>query len=264
MAMIKGMIASGMCAASISVIGKRDDDSTRNLEQRYGVVAERHLALKRLPDADLVILAVKPKDMQMALAEYRNLLPAKGLFISILAGIALRQLRPAVPPGMTVMRAMPNTSVSIGMGVTAITAKPGVTETEWATAASIFKTVGMVERVSEADMDAVTAVSGSGPAYAYLFAEAMEQGAIAAGLSPCMARRLTQQTILGAAQMLQASATAPAELRRQVTSPKGTTQAALDVLQGGKFKELMEQAILAATRRSRELSVSTRESAATN
>lgn len=263
-AIISGMLAGGVCASQICAIDKADNERTRALAQRHGIITQRRFALENLSGADVVVLAVKPKDTQPALAEYHQVLPKDGLLISIVAGVTLRQLRAAVPAGMKIVRAMPNTSVRIGMGVTAMAATPGLTEEHWRYAESVFSTVGLVERVPETALDAVTAVSGSGPAYVYLFAEGLEQAAIGAGLAPELARRLVLQTIVGAAHMLKHSGEEPLELRRQVTSPNGTTQAALDTLQAGRFVELIDQAVGCACRRSSELSAGLRESAATD
>ncbi len=204
--------------------------------------------------ADAVLLAVKPQDAEAAI---RALAGAPGGVLSIVAGLAtprieglLREASDATPP---VVRAMPNTPARIGHGVTALAAGSACTEATRRLADDVFSTVGPVVWVAEDHLDAVTALSGSGPAYVFLVAEAMVEGAVALGLPRDVAETLTYATVEGAGQMLLETGDSPASLRAQVTSPGGTTAAALAVLEAMAVRAAFGEALRAAQRRSREL-----------
>jgi pyrroline-5-carboxylate reductase len=178
------------------------------------------------------------------------------VFLSIAAGKTLAQLAAGLGPRAATVRAMPNTPAAVGKGMTALVASAAVTPVQRSLCGELMSAVGEVAWLDdERQMDAVTAVSGSGPAYVFLLIESLEQAAVGAGLDAQLARRLALQTVAGAAAYAAAADAAPAELRRRVTSPNGTTQAALDVLRGEHgMSELMDRAVRAAARRSRELS----------
>jgi pyrroline-5-carboxylate reductase len=172
-----------------------------------------------------------------------------------MAGRPLRFLAGALPAGTAIVRAMPNTPAAIGRGITVAVANDAVSARQRRQASDLLAAIGAVEWVdAEALMDAVTAVSGSGPAYVFLLAEAMAQAGVAAGLPAALAARLARETVAGSGELLKRSALDAATLRQNVTSPGGTTAAALEVLMGpGGFDELLTRAIAAATRRGREL-----------
>ncbi len=202
------------------------------------------------------LLAVKPQVLRDVCASLQPLAAAtKPLLVSIAAGITSTQLDRWLGGNVAVVRAMPNTPALLGAGVTGLFATHAVTDAQRAQADRILASAGGTVWVDdEALMDSVTAVSGSGPAYVFLLAEAMEAAGIAQGLPAEAARTLVQQTLLGASRMLDEAGEAPGELRRRVTSPGGTTQAAIDSFQAGGFEALVATALAAAQTRGRELS----------
>ncbi|WP_279363378.1 pyrroline-5-carboxylate reductase [Xanthomonas sacchari] len=206
--------------------------------------------------AALWMFAVKPQVLRGVCTELATLaLAQRPLLVSIAAGITTAQLDRWLGGGHALVRAMPNTPALLGAGVTGLFASTGVDAGQRAHAERVLAAAGVTVWVEdEALIDAVTAVSGSGPAYVFLLAEAMEAAGIAQGLPADTARTLTLQTVLGAARMLTESGEAPSELRRRVTSPNGTTQAAIETFQRGDFEALTEAAIAAAAARGRALS----------
>ena len=206
--------------------------------------------------AGLWVLAVKPQVMRAVCEALAPLAQAnRPLVVSIAAGITAAQLQRWLGGAVAIVRTMPNTPALLGAGVTGLFASDEVDADGRARAAELLSSAGKTVWIDdEAKMDAVTATSGSGPAYAFLLAEAMEDAAISQGLPPEAARTLVLQTILGAARMLTESGEPPAELRRRVTSPGGTTQAAIETFEAGGFRALVAQAIANATERGRQLS----------
>jgi len=205
-------------------------------------------------ESEIVVLAVKPQVMTSVLDEIRPHATRRQLFVSIAAGIPTTRLESGLGPRVRVVRAMPNTPALVGHGVTVVVRGAHASAADERRAAELFGGVGEVVRVKdEALMDAVTGLSGSGPAYVYRFAEGLIAGAVAEGLSDAVARRLTYQTLRGAAVMLQETGRPPAELRAMVSSPGGTTLAGLAALDERGFVEGVAAAVAAATRRGREL-----------
>ena len=207
--------------------------------------------------ADIMLLSVKPQMMAEALAAASALDVSSCCFISIAAGLSLAQLAALIPHATApaIIRTMPNTPAAIGKGMTALIGNEAATPAQMAMAEEMLAVSGRVVRLTdEAQMDAVTALSGSGPAYLFLMAEAMTEAGTTLGLSPEMAATLAQQTILGAAHLMTDSDDAPATLRENVTSKGGTTAAALAVLQADDgLTDLMARAMQAAYDRSRSL-----------
>jgi pyrroline-5-carboxylate reductase len=204
--------------------------------------------------SEIVVLAVKPQIMDTVLAEIRPYATRRHLFVSIAAGIPTTRLEVGIGGRARVVRAMPNTPALVGSGVTVVVRGSHATVADERRAAELFGGVGEVVRVKdESLMDAVTGLSGSGPAYVYRFAEGLIAGAIAEGLSETVARQLTYQTIRGAAAMLQETGRTPEDLRAMVSSPGGTTLAGLGALDATGFVEAVAGAVAAATRRGREL-----------
>lgn len=201
----------------------------------------------------VIVLAVKPQMAAAVLPAYRPL--AEGaLVISVMAGKTIAALAAWLGEQAAIVRAMPNTPAAIGQGITIATARTDVDQARRALATALLESVGEVGWVEqEAQIDAVTAVSGSGPAYVFLLAEALEQAALAQGLPAELSRRLARATVTGAGNLLHASGESAAQLRRNVTSPHGTTAAALAVLMPA-LPPLLERAVAAAAQRSRELS----------
>lgn len=203
--------------------------------------------------ANVVILAVKPKDMLAVLEKWGSHFQKGQLIISVAAGIPVAFIEKFLDQQVAVIRAMPNTSASVGLSMTAITAGAFACEDDLQKAQQIFSAIGSVIQVKEELMDAVTGLSGSGPAFFYYMVEAMESAGIKAGFTESEARSLTRQTILGAAHMLLATDQSAGQLRENVTSPNGTTLAGLKVLHHHQFTEAVEQAVLAAKDRSTEM-----------
>ena len=207
------------------------------------------------PQPDMVVLAVKPQAMADALPPLAALAGSDTVWLSIAAGISIDWLKARISPDAAIIRTMPNTPAAIGRGVTAMVATDTVPGTMTALAERMLSVIGRVVHLeNEADMDAVTAVSGSGPAYVFLLHEAMEAAAIEAGLAPELASALVGETLTGAALLLEASDEGAGKLRANVTSPGGTTEAALKVLMADDgLEELVRKAVLAARDRSRAL-----------
>jgi pyrroline-5-carboxylate reductase len=222
-----------------------------------------HRALTCLPHAsniprdfrpDVVLFAVKPQIADDVIPAYVSYATQRPVFLSVIAGKTTNYFQQRLSGG-AVVRAMPNTPASIGKGASVLYAAPGVSDIQRQVCEVLMSAVGTVEWVQdEGLMDAVTAVSGSGPAYVFLLAECLRDAGIEAGLPADLAARLARATVTGAGALLEANDTPPETLRKNVTSPGGTTAAALDVLMGaGGMKELLAKAVAAATKRSREL-----------
>jgi pyrroline-5-carboxylate reductase len=210
---------------------------------------------KAKADATAIIIAVKPQTAPEAVPPLGLYVSKLTLVLSIMAGRTLGFLEKSLPLGTALVRAMPNTPASIGRGISVAVANSKVSARQRKLASDLLAAIGKVEWVTdEALLDAVTALSGSGPAYIFLLAEAMTKAGIAAGLPAPLAMRLARETVAGAGELLHLSDLDAATLRQNVTSPGGTTATALEVLMGpGGFDELLTRAIAAATRRSREL-----------
>jgi len=205
--------------------------------------------------AGTLLLSVKPQQMAQALAGIGAVLDPGALVISIAAGIPTAFIERHLGGGRAwrVVRTMPNTPMLVGEGMTAVARGSNATEADLAAAKRIFVSAGAVVEVDEDKLDAVTALSGSGPAYVFYLAEHMIAAGVEMGFSPEQARLLATTTVLGAAKMLATSPDTPKELRGKVTSPGGTTQAAITHLEAARFGPALVQAIRAAERRSREL-----------
>lgn len=226
-------------------------DQANKLARRYGIRIAPDVK-SAASEADLLVLAVKPKDAAKALAQAGDL--SGRLLVSICAGLTLGWLESKVSPKAAVVRVMPNTPALAGEGASVYCVGKSVGVKQAALVEALLGAVGKVYRVEdEALMDAVTGLSGSGPAYVFTFLEALADGGVAAGLPRDLARALAAQTVLGSARMAQTSAEHTAELKDRVTSPGGTTAAGLKALEDGKFRATVMEAVTAATRRSREL-----------
>lgn len=233
------------------VVAERLPDRAAELAATHGVeLAEPAAAVV---GADVVVLVVKPQDTPALLAEVGPLIEQGAVVISIAAGIRTSTIEAAVPEGVHVVRAMPNTPARIGLGVTGISAGAGCSPDAVALVARLLGSVGVVEVVAEELQDAVTAVSGSGPAYLFYLAEAMTAAAVDLGLDETTATTMVKQTLLGAATLLATAGEPAADLRRKVTSPGGTTAAAVAVLDGRDVTGAVVQALTAARDRGREL-----------
>ncbi len=252
--LIGGLIARGTGAADIRV-SEPVEALREALARDFGVHVGADNAAAA-SGAGLWLLAVKPQVMRAVCEALAPLAQAeRPLVVSIAAGITAAQLQRWLGSGVAVVRAMPNTPALLGAGVTGLFGSAEVDANGRERAANLLASAGKTVWIDdEARMDAVTAVSGSGPAYIFLLAEAMEAAALAEGLPTDAARTLVLETVLGAARMLTESGEDPAELRRRVTSPGGTTQAAIETFETGGFRDLVAGAIRNATARGKQLS----------
>lgn len=246
-ALLGGLLAAGTLRPGQVAVVERDAGRREQLATRFDGAG----ILERPARCDGAIVATKPAGVLEVLEELASV--GVDRVLSIAAGIGLGAMERAVGDGVAVVRAMPNTPALVGQGAAAIAGGTAADESDLAWAESMLGAVGTVVRVPESDLDAVTGLSGSGPAYVFLVAEAMIAAGEAAGLSHEVADGLVRQTLLGAATLLCESGDDPAALRAAVTSPGGTTEAGLAVLQARELPEVLRQAVLAATARSREL-----------
>jgi pyrroline-5-carboxylate reductase len=250
-AMLDGWIARGLALKRIVVIEPQPGKEVKAL-------ARRGLKLNpkgKIAAASAIVIAVKPQSAPDAVPPLRPYLGKTTLVLSIMAGRTIGVLEKSLPPNTAIVRAMPNTPAAIGRGISVAVANAKVSVRQRKLAGDLLAAIGKVEWAGdETLMDAVTALSGSGPAYVFLLAEAMTKAGIAAGLPADLASRLARETVAGSGELLHRSTLDAATLRQNVTSPGGTTSAALEVLMGpGGFEELLTKAIAAATLRSRQL-----------
>jgi pyrroline-5-carboxylate reductase len=250
-ALARGLIAAGWAPDALVVADVRPE-RLEVLSASLGVAGTQDSG-EAASDADAVLLAVKPQEAPVALKALAGNVGASGL-LSIVAGLPTRSIEEQLGGAAAVVRAMPNTPARVGMGVTALAPGTDASEPTRKLASEVFSAVGPVVWVEERYLDAVTALSGSGPAYVFLVAEAMVEAAVALGLPRDVAQTLTYATIEGAGRMMRETSDPPAALRAQVTSPGGTTAHALAVLEAMAVRAAFGEAIRAAERRSRELS----------
>lgn len=248
-ALLAGML-SGRWAPADLVLVEKDSRRAKQLQLRYGVrVVEAATAAKL---AKTLILVVKPQDMTELLGEIVGQVAPDALVVSLAAGITTDLIEQCLP-GVAVARVMPNTPALVYQGMAAISAGRHCDERRLEKVTEIMSSVGRVVRVPETQQDAVTAISGSGPAYIFYVAEAMVEAGVLLGLPRVLATELTVQTVLGAATMLRETGEHPSLLREKVTSPAGTTAAALRELERHKVRAAFLEALEAARDRSREL-----------
>lgn len=253
--LIGGLIARGTRAATIVVAEPLAEQRAR-LERRFGVQT-RATGAEALGEADVVVLAVKPQQMAAAARSIAGAVAVRRpLMISIAAGIRLGDLARWLGPGIPLVRTMPNLPALIEAGVSALYAGDDVGAEARSDAEAILSACGRTVWVpAEEQMDVVTAVSGTGPAYFFLLIEALQAAAVELGLDPDIARTLCIETAQGAGRMAAASDLTPAQLREQVTSKGGTTAAAMDVLEAADLRAILARAVAAAARRSGELAL---------
>jgi pyrroline-5-carboxylate reductase len=249
-ALARGLFASGWSHDDLVLADIRTD----RLDEIGGAlgVATSGDSAAASAQASGVLLAVKPQDAGAALDQIASAVGSAGL-VSIVAGMTTRAIEEHLGHGSSVVRAMPNTPARVGKGVTALSTGSHATKATRDLAEAVFSSVGPVVWLEEEMLDAVTALSGSGPAYVFYLAEAMVDAAIDLGVPKDVAETLAFATIEGAGVMLNTLGEHPATLRQQVTSPGGTTAAAVEVLESRKAREIVSEAVRAATARSREL-----------
>lgn len=258
--MMGGALARGLVGGEAMVpanIRLFDTDGAKATTLAESLGAGAHAAVsaaEAIAGADIVLLAVKPPMVAGVLSEISPALRPGQLVLSIAAGIRLATIEGLLPDGTPVIRTMPNTPSLVGHGATAISQGQHATDAHLSLAQSLFAAVGVSVVVPERLLDAVTGLSGSGPAYVYLMIEALADGGVKEGLPRDTARLLAAQTVSGAAQMVLSSDQHPAQLKDSVTTPGGTTIAALHVLERAGIRAALIDAVEAAARRSRELS----------
>ena len=244
-AIVGGLVNGGWDASSITVV-ELDAAKRATLESDFGVMTSDVIVA-----GEGALIAVKPGDAASVCAQVSQLGTARVL--SIAAAISVQTLQSAAGASTRVVRAMPNTPALVREGVTAICGSDACTEDDFAWAESLLSAVGVVVRVPESQMDAVTAVAGSGPGYVFLIAEALLDAARAQGLPDDVANVLVRQLFRGAGMLLADSPESPASLRERVTSPNGTTAAGLAVLEDAGIRETMHNVVRAAAARSAEM-----------
>lgn len=252
-ALVRGLLGKGAITADRLIAADVRPERLDLFASQFGVTVtdDSAVAVRR---ADIVLLAVKPQQISELLGGLRGTIDRSKLVISIAAGVPTTRIERELGDSTRVVRVMPNTPAQIGEGAAALASGRHAAEEDLTVADAILSAVGTTVRTDEIHLDAVTALSATGPAYLFLVAEAMIKAGVEVGLPPEMARKLTLQTILGAARLMKESGEDPSELRRKVTSPNGTTEAAMRVMAEGRFVELFGEAIKAAAHRSRELS----------
>jgi len=252
-ALVRGLLATKTVSASQIIVTDVRAVRREHFAKTFGVraVADNRQAVKA---ADIVVLAVKPQQVSEALLDFKWAMTDQKLIISIAAGVTTARIEQELGERTHVIRAMPNTPALVGAGAAGVAKGAHATDDDLATAESILRAVGICVRVDEKSIDAVTALSGSGPAYFFYVTEAMIQAGVTAGLDRALAKRLAVQTLYGAAKLLVESGEEPDVLRRKVTSPGGTTEAAVKVMSERKLSSIFDEAMKAAEKRSQELS----------
>ncbi|MFA9469092.1 MAG: pyrroline-5-carboxylate reductase [Deltaproteobacteria bacterium] len=251
-ALIRGLIGTGTVPADRIIAADPDQDRLRALEAELEIRVTSDNA-EAVKDATVVVLAIKPQVFAQVLPGLSGALPADALLISIAAGISTRIIERSFPDGSRVVRTMPNTPALVGAGASAIAGGTHATDDDLELAETLFRSVGIAVRVPEEQIDAVTGLSGSGPAYVFAMIEALRDAGAREGLPEETALQLAAQTVFGAARLLLDEKEAPEVLRDRVTSPGGTTRAGLDALAAAGFADAIMGAVRAATRRSVEL-----------
>ncbi len=249
-ALLRGWLAAGFPPRSLAVAEPNAGPEIAALLNQHAIAAKPESA------PDLIVLAVKPQIMNEVLAGIAPLAGPHTAVLSIAAGRTVASIAAHFPPGTAIVRAMPNLPAEIGRGITAAYANAQVTPERRSLCDALLRAAGEVAWIGDESLiDAVTAVSGSGPAYVFHLAECLADAAVAAGLPPELAAQLARATVTGAGELLHRSPLSPAQLRENVTSPGGTTAAGLSALMAEpSLKTLIRETVAAAARRSRELS----------
>ena len=248
--LLSGLVRAGRRVDNL-LVGEKRAERAKELEERYGVAVVSNLEAAR--KADTLALVVKPQDMGDLLAEISGELRPGQLVVSLAAGITTAFIESRVPEGVAVVRVMPNTPALVDEGMAAISPGSHCDDTHLAEAESLMASVGRVIRIPERQQDAVTAISGSGPAYIFFVVESMIEAGVHLGLPRATATELVVQTLVGSGKMLKETGTHPTVLREQVTSPAGTTAAAIRELEVHRVRAAFLSAMEAARDRSRAL-----------
>ncbi|HZG85298.1 pyrroline-5-carboxylate reductase [Paenibacillus sp.] len=257
-ALLRGIVEAKLVRPQSVVALYRNDRSRIDaLQSAYGIRAPEtnaHDERQRLvANADIVVLSVKPKDVGAAMIEFRSAFRPEQLLVSVVAGLSIDTMQRLLGRPQPIVRTMPNTSSTIGLGATGLAFSESVSAAQREMATQLLQAVGTTVPVEENKLNIVTGLSGSGPAYVYYLMEAMIEAGVQGGLSAEESRALAVQTVLGAAHMVETTGEDPAALRAKVTSPNGTTFAAIGVLERFQFREGVVQAIQRAADRAGEM-----------
>ncbi|WP_309891935.1 pyrroline-5-carboxylate reductase [Archangium sp.] len=251
-ALIKGLLRAGTARPESLIATARRADRLETLQRTYGVrVTQDNLAAVR--EADVVVLSVKPQVLDKVLLQVASEVDPRKLVISVAAGVPIAAMQRRLGAGARIIRAMPNTPSLVGAGACALSPGEHASEEDLAIATRIFQSVGTTTVLDENLLDAVTGLSGSGPAYIFLIIEALSDAGVKVGLPRYTALKLAAQTVLGSAQLLIETNAHPGQLKDQVTSPGGTAIAGLHTLEAGGLRTTLINAVEAATRRAKEL-----------
>jgi pyrroline-5-carboxylate reductase len=249
-AIVLATVTEGLFNPS-NIVACDPDGARREVFASMG--AETSPGAEAVADCDLVMISVKPQAFADAVAKVAHVIKPDALVFSIAAGITTDKIASLLPPGTRIVRVMPNTPIMAGFGVAGICRGENASDEDVERVATIFRTAGTAYEVEEGLMDAVTAVSGSGPAYFFRLAELLGDAGVMAGLPEELSRAMAAETMIGAARLLEETSQPPEELRRIVTSPGGTTAAALEVMDNMGLGKIMAEAVAAAVRRGAEL-----------
>jgi pyrroline-5-carboxylate reductase len=246
--LIKGLLASGLIARERVWAGEKNAATCESAHQALGIPVETDFP-RRVPTADLILICVKPADAAAVMTALVNAaLPPSTLLISILAGVSTERLESLLGVRNPLVRAMPNTPCIVGEGMTVVCGGRNSTDRDLARARQIFEAVGKCLPVDEKHFNAITALSGSGPAYQYLIMEAFADAGVRVGLPRQLALTLVAQTVLGSAKMVQSTGRHPAALRDDVTTPAGCTIGGLLILEDGRVRSVLARAVEEATK----------------
>jgi pyrroline-5-carboxylate reductase len=251
-ALVKGLLAAGVAARDELVCAEPRAERREELRARHGV-AVLASNLDAVRQADIVVLSVKPLVMDALLDEVAPAVDPRKLVVSIAAGVPIAAIARKLGAGARIIRTMPNTPALVGAGATALSRGPHATEADVGQAVALFEAVGTAVVVEEHLLDAVTGLSGSGPAFVFLAIEALADGGVKVGLPRHVAMALAAQTVVGAGKLVLETGDHPGKLKDQVTSPGGTTIAGVHALEAAGFRAALISAVEAAARRSREL-----------
>ncbi|MDP5273881.1 pyrroline-5-carboxylate reductase [Chengkuizengella axinellae] len=255
-AIFKGLVEKEILPVQhISVTNQQDQNRLNELNMLYDIQTSNNAVIKKdlIKQADILVLAMKPKDAESAFQELNPLLNETQIIVSVIAGLTIETIQDLLKTNNPIVRTMPNTSSSIGLGVTGISFSSNVNEKQQQLSLEMFDAIGTTCVVPENKLEILTGVSGSGPAYFYYMMEAMVQAGVSGGLSEEQAMDLTKQTILGAAHMVQETGEHPAELRSKVTSPGGATAKAIEALDSHHIHEAVQKAVYASAEKSKEM-----------
>jgi pyrroline-5-carboxylate reductase len=250
-ALVRGLLKAGTARPEQILVSARRKERVEELRMLHGVRGGTNAEVAAA--SDVVVLAVKPQILDQVLREISHAVSNDKLIVSVAAGVPIAAIERRLRPPMRIVRTMPNTPATVAAGATAIALGEHATDADLATVKAIFDSVGITVVLEESQLDAVTGLSGSGPAYLFLIIEALSDAGVKVGLSRRASMQLASQTVLGSAKLLIESGQHPGMLKDGVTSPGGTAIAGLHTLEAGGLRNVLMNAVEAATRRSREL-----------